>query len=87
MLKNEMHFKWTSNRKDTFEKIKEAICLAPMLSNPDMAKDFIMYVFSGPYSIVVVLTQKEAETNGEHPIAFHSKTLKEYEEKYNFIKK
>lgn len=59
----------------------------PVLSNPNMTKDFIMYVFSSPHSIVVVLTQKKAESSGEHPIAFHSKTLKEYEAKYNFVEK
>lgn len=58
-----------------------------MLSNLDMSKDFIMYVFSGHYSIAMVLTQKGMEKGSEHPIAFHSKTLKEYEAKYNFVEK
>lgn len=38
-----------------------------------------MYVFSGQHSIAMVLTQKDARKGGEHPIAFHSKTLKDYE--------
>lgn len=58
-----------------------------MLSNSDMSKDFIMYVFSGQYSIAMVLTQKDDEMGSEYPIAFHSKTLKEYEAKYKFVKK
>lgn len=87
MLKKERHFKWTPEAKEAFEKIKDAISSAPMLSNPDMSKDFIIYVFSSHYSIVVVLTQKDADKRVEHPIVFHSKTLKEYEAKYNFFEK
>lgn len=87
MLKKETHFKWTPEAKEAFEKIKDAICSAPVLSNPDMSKDFIMYVFSSHYHIAVVLTQKDADKKGEYPITFHSKTLKEYEAKNNFIEK
>lgn len=87
MLKKEILFKWTSDGKDAFKKIKEAIFSSLVLSNPDMTKDFIMYVFSSPYSIVVVLTQREAELGGKHPIAFHSNNLKEYEVRYNFFEK
>lgn len=43
MLKKEIHFKWTLEAKESFEKIKEAICLALVLSIPDMSKDFIIY--------------------------------------------
>lgn len=87
MLKKEMHFKWTLEDKEAFEKIEEAIYSTPVLSNLDMSKDFIMYVFSSHYSIAKVLTQKDIEKGSEHPISFHSKTLKEYEAKYNFVKK
>lgn len=86
MRKKETHFKWTPEAKGDFDKIKDAICSAPVLSNPNMSKDFIMYVFSGQYSITMVLTQKDVKKGSKHPIAFHSKTLKEYEAKYNFVK-
>lgn len=76
MLKREMHFKWTPEAKEAFERIKYAISSTLVLSNPDMSKDFIMYVFFSNYRIVVVLTQKDVDKRGEHPIAFHSKTLK-----------
>lgn len=35
----------------------------------------------------MVLTQKDAQKGGEHPTAFHSKTLKDYEARYNFVEK
>ncbi|XP_059075179.1 uncharacterized protein LOC131875162 [Cryptomeria japonica] len=87
MLKREMHFKWTPEAEEAFVKIKDGISFDPVLSNPNMSKDLIMYVFSSDYSIVVLLTQKDADKRGEHSIAFHSKTLKEYEAKYNFVEK
>lgn len=87
MLKKDIHFKWTTKAKKAFHEIKNAICLAPVLSNPDMSKDFIMYVFFGHHSIAMVLTQKDAQKEGEHLIAFHSKTLNNYEAQYNFVEK
>lgn len=35
----------------------------------------------------MVLTQKDTKKGSENPIAFHSKTLKEYDVKYNFVEK
>lgn len=46
-----------------------------------------MYVYASNFSIVVMLTHKDAEGTWEHPIAFHLKTLKDYEIKYNFMEK
>lgn len=79
MLKKAMHFKWTAEAKEVFEKIKEAISSAPILANLDMSQDLIMYIFASDFSIAIVLTQKDMESKSEHPIAFHSKTLKAYE--------
>lgn len=45
MLKKDIHFKWTTQAKKAFDEIKNAICSAPVLSNLDMSKDFIMYIF------------------------------------------
>jgi len=44
-----------------------------------------MYVY-GEHSVAVVLTQKD-DKEGEHSIAFFSRTLREYESRYNFIEK
>lgn len=70
-----------------FEKIKEVIASTPMFANPDFSKEFIMYVYGSKHSIATMLTQKNEDKKGKHPIAFRSITLKEYEKKYNFIEK
>lgn len=46
MVKKERHFKWTPKAKVAFENIKDAISSTSVLSNPNMSKDFLMYVFS-----------------------------------------
>lgn len=56
MLKKDRHFKWTLEEKEAFDKIKDVISSAPILSNFDMSKDFIMYAFSNNYNMAVVLT-------------------------------
>lgn len=56
-----MHFKWTLEAKEAFEKIKDVFSSAPVLSNPDMSKGFIMYVFSSDFSIVVILNQNDVD--------------------------
>lgn len=71
MLKKDLHFKWTPEAKVPFKKIKEAISSAPVLANPDMSKDFLMYVYIINFNIVVVLTQNDVEPKGEHLIAFY----------------
>jgi len=46
-----------------------------------------MYVYGGEFSVAAVLTQKDDQQEGEHPIAFFSRTLREYEARYNFVEK
>jgi len=46
-----------------------------------------MYVYGGEFNVVVVLIQKDDQEEGEHPIAFFSRTLREYESRYNFMEK
>ena len=49
-------------------------------------KDFILYTLGGESSIYVVLTQTN-DKDEEHPIAFFSEGIKEYEDKYNYVEK
>lgn len=35
----------TPKAKGAVDKSKDAVCSVPVLSNPDMSKDFIMYIF------------------------------------------
>ena len=71
MIKKDFNFKWTKERKEAFEKIKEAIAEAPTLRSPKFDNEFILYTFAYDHSIVVVLTQKN-EDGEEFLVSFMS---------------
>ena len=61
MIKKDFNFKWTKERREAFDKIKEAIVEAPTLWIPNFDNEFILYTFASNHSIVVVITQKNEE--------------------------
>ena len=56
MIKKDFNFKWTKDRREAFDKIKEAISEAPTLRIPDFDNEFILYTFASDHSIVDVFT-------------------------------
>ena len=55
IIKKDFNFKWTKERREAFEEIKEAITKAPtLLLNFD--NEFILYTFSLNHSITTMLT-------------------------------
>ena len=61
MIKKDSNFKWTKERKEAFEKIKEAIAKAPTLQSPNFNNEFILYTFAYDHSIAAMLTQKNED--------------------------
>jgi len=59
MLKKDKEFKLTPKGRQSFERIKKSISTAPILVNPNLSKDFIMYVYGEDHSIVAFLTHKK----------------------------
>lgn len=56
MLKKDVHFVWTKEGKEAFQKIKLAITRAPILRNPNFNKEFILYAYGSNTSIATILT-------------------------------
>ena len=56
IIKKDIKFKWAKEKKEAFDKIKEAIAEAPTLWNPKFDKEFILYTFASDHLIVFVLT-------------------------------
>ncbi|KAH9308637.1 hypothetical protein KI387_036548, partial [Taxus chinensis] len=77
MLKKSMAFKWTSEGKESFEAIKEAISQAPTLVNPEFSKEFMLYAFSGGETNSTILVQQNKE-GLEQPVAFFNQGLEKY---------
>jgi hypothetical protein len=76
MLKKGNEIKWTPEAKKYFEDIKVALTKAPILSNPNFEKDFILFSFASEHTIAGVFLQKD-EQNFENPIAYYIKTLRD----------
>ena len=45
MIKKDFNFKWTNERREVSEKIKEAIAKAPTLWIPNFNNEFILYTY------------------------------------------
>ena len=69
MINEDSNFKWKKERRESFDKIKEAIAKDPTLQSPNFDNEFILYTFASDHSIAAVLTQKN-EKGEEFPISF-----------------
>ena len=86
MLKKDKEVKWTTEAKNSFEKIKMALMEAPVLVSPDFTKEFLTFSFASEDTLAVVLLQKNKD-GLQQPIAFFSKTLRDSELKYSILEK
>lgn len=66
--------------------IKQALSSAPTLVNPNFNKDFILYAYGATDTISAMLVQKNDEGQ-EQPVAFFSKGMDDYEQRYTFFEK
>ena len=71
LLKKDAKFEWTSEGKEAFRCIKEAITKSPVLMSLDYSKDFMIFSFASKDTIAGVLLQKNNE-GFEQPITFMS---------------
>lgn len=86
IIKKDPNFKWTKERKEAFDRIKEAIAEAPTLRSPNFDKEFILSTFASDHLIVVVLTQK-SEDGEEFLVSFMSTGLQGAKLNYPIINK
>jgi hypothetical protein len=81
LIKKDVLYKWGSQENQDFDSIRKSIIEAPSLMSPDFSQDFTLYTFASDRSYVVVLTQKNVESN-EIPISFMSSSFKGEELNY-----
>ena len=86
LLKKDAKFEWTSEGREAFKCIKEAITKSPVLMSLDYSKDFMIFSFASEDTIAGVLLQKNNE-GFEQPIAFMSQALQQSELKYTTMEK
>jgi hypothetical protein len=68
-LSNQAKFLWTVVAAQQFQKLKDALCSAPVLRLPDLTQPFEIETDASQYAIGAVLKQ------GGHPVSYHSETL------------
>lgn len=73
-------FVWTSECENSFQKIKQLLTSAPILTRPDFSKPFSLQTDASAHGIGAVLTQKFED--GEKVICFLSRSLTKLEQKY-----
>lgn len=82
MLKKSVKFIWNADAQTAFEKLKECLCSAPILSHADFQRPFVIQCDASTSGIGGVLYQ--LDNNGiEHPIAYVSKKLNSAQRNYS----
>ncbi|GBN83835.1 Retrovirus-related Pol polyprotein from transposon 17.6 [Araneus ventricosus] len=82
LLKKDVKFNWTNECQDAFDKLKETLTTKPVLNlyNPDVTS-LTNFCDAPQKSVGAVLKQPDA-SDVLHPIAYHSRTLRDYEKNY-----
>ena len=84
LIKKDVLYIWGPQESHVFDSIRKEIIEAPSLMSPDFSQDFTLYTFASDRFYVVVLTQKNVESN-ETPIAFKSFDFKGEEINYPVV--
>ena len=71
-------FEWTELHNDSFEKLKLALTLSPVLAYPNYSKPFLLETDASLKGLGAVLSQED-DNSKMHVISYASRTLKPYE--------
>ena len=75
-------FEWTEEMDEAFQELKEALCVAPVLTYPDYEKPFVVSTDASSKALGAVLSQLD-DNKQEHPIHYASRTLNDAEKNYS----
>lgn len=82
MLQKNKKFVVTEEAKRSFEELKNSLCSAPVLHNPDFSRPFSIQCDASQYGIGAVLAQTN-DDGDEVPVAFMSHKLTSAQRKYS----
>lgn len=80
-LQDHVQLNWTTDREQTFNKIKDSITQETVLAHYDPKEEIQLAVDTSPVGFKAVITHGYGK--GERPIAFASRTLTEAEKNYS----
>ena len=84
MLKKKAAWEWETAQQEAFDEIKKRLTNAPVLACPDWTRTFTLQTDASTEGLGAVLTQEDEE--GEHVIAYASRTLNKAEKNYSVTK-
>jgi hypothetical protein len=82
LTRNDQKWKWDTSEATAFQKLKEAITSAPVLTIPADNCPFRIKADSSDFATGAVLSQLSSEDEKWHPVAYLSKSLSETERNY-----
>jgi hypothetical protein len=75
LLNKDAHLEWDNEGKLSFQRIKEAIIVAPVLVSPNFSKDFIIFSFSSKDIVdVLIHTYKCGEVSNPLGVSLEAQT-------------
>ena len=86
LLKKNVKYHWSETCQKSFDKVKNLLCLEPVLTAPDFSKPFRLAVDASDVGAGAVLLQCDNE-DIEHPICYFSKKFNVHQKNYSTIEK
>jgi len=81
-LTKKLHqWQWGADEQASFDTLKDLCSSYPVLCSPDWTTQFFMDTDASDFALGVVISQEFPD--GQHPIAFHLRTLLPAEKNYN----
>jgi hypothetical protein len=77
LTKKGIKFVWSDEVEESFNKLRQSLCTAPVLRYPDFTQEFFLSTDASNTAISAILSQKIS--GFEHPIAFASRVLNKSE--------
>ena len=68
-------WRWDNAQQEAFEKLKEMVTSAPILTFADDSRPFHVEADSSDFATGAMLSQQSLEDQKWHPVAFYSKSL------------
>jgi len=87
LTKKDSTWTWGKEQQNTFEALKKAFTIAPVLRISNDEDPFKLSTDASDFAIEAVLSQKDMRTNLWHPVAFFSKSLDIYKRNYKIYDK
>jgi hypothetical protein len=85
LLKNEDNFQWNEDCQKGLDTLKQKLVTTPILIFPEWNKEIHVHVDASSIALGALLSQPR-EGDIDHPIAFASRKLSTYENKYTTTK-